>query len=84
MEYGSCTNYLRAFSQLSYDGVDIPLPFNKAILHWANKTREILSSAKLPPKVKFYNVYGTGQDTPQTVRYTFLPKKSKKKVGEIG
>ncbi|KVH92020.1 Lecithin:cholesterol/phospholipid:diacylglycerol acyltransferase [Cynara cardunculus var. scolymus] len=56
-------------NELSYDGVDIPLPFNKAILHWANKTREILSSAKLPPKVKFYNVYGTGQDTPQTVSY---------------
>ncbi|KAI3669055.1 hypothetical protein L6452_40276 [Arctium lappa] len=56
-------------NELSYDGVDIPLPFNKAVLHWANKTREILSSAKLPPKVKFYNVYGTGQDTPQTVSY---------------
>lgn len=56
-------------NELSFDGVDIPLPFNKEILQWANKTREILSSAKLPPNIKFYNVYGTGCDTPQTVCY---------------
>lgn len=56
-------------NELSYGGVDIPLPFNKEILQWANKTREILSSAKLPPNIKFYNVYGTGLDTPQTVCY---------------
>ncbi|KAJ9557518.1 hypothetical protein OSB04_012132 [Centaurea solstitialis] len=63
--------FTQALSQneLSFDGVDIPLPFNTAVLHWANKTREILSSAKLPSKVKFYNVYGTGLDTPQTVSY---------------
>ncbi|KAK1432543.1 hypothetical protein QVD17_09440 [Tagetes erecta] len=56
-------------NELSYGGVDIPLPFNKEVLQWANKTREILSSAKLPPSIKFYNVYGTGLDTPQTVCY---------------
>ncbi|KAJ0736248.1 putative phospholipase A(1) [Helianthus annuus] len=56
-------------NELSYGGVDIPLPFNKEILQWANKTREILSSAKLPSSVKFYNVYGTGLDTPQSVCY---------------
>lgn len=55
--------------QLSIGGIDIPLPFNKEILQWANKTREILSSTKLPPNVKFYNVYGTGRDTPQSVWY---------------
>ncbi|KAJ0794778.1 putative phospholipase A(1) [Helianthus annuus] len=54
-------------NELSYGGVDIPLPFNKEILQWANKPREILSSAKLPSSVKFYNVYGTGLDTPQSV-----------------
>ncbi|GKD25613.1 lecithin-cholesterol acyltransferase-like 4 protein, partial [Tanacetum coccineum] len=56
-------------NELSYGGVDIPLPFNKEVLQWANKTREILSSAKLPENVKFYNVYGTGLDTPQSVCY---------------
>ncbi|PWA61126.1 alpha/beta-Hydrolases superfamily protein [Artemisia annua] len=56
-------------NELSYGGVDIPLPFNKEVLQWANKTREILSSAKLPESVKFYNVYGTGRDTPQSVCY---------------
>ncbi|XP_076950689.1 lecithin-cholesterol acyltransferase-like 4 [Bidens hawaiensis] len=56
-------------NELSYGGVDIPLPFNTEVLHWANKTREILSSAKLPSNIKFYNVYGTGVDTPQSVCY---------------
>ncbi|PWA34180.1 alpha/beta-Hydrolases superfamily protein [Artemisia annua] len=54
-------------NEMSYGGVDIPLPFNKEVLQWANKTREILSSAKLTENVKFYNVYGTGRDTPQSV-----------------
>lgn len=58
-----------SFNELSIGGIDIPLPFNKEILQWANKTREILSSTKLPPNVKFYNVYGTGRDTPQSVCY---------------
>ncbi|GJW85836.1 lecithin-cholesterol acyltransferase-like 4 protein [Tanacetum coccineum] len=60
---------LRLFQSTSYGGVDISLPFNKEVLQWANKTREILSSAKLPENVKFYNVYGTGLDTPQSVCY---------------
>jgi hypothetical protein len=53
--------------QVSYDGEELPLPFNTQILEWANKTREILSSAKLPPGVKFYNVYGTSLATPHSV-----------------
>ncbi|KAI3729810.1 hypothetical protein L6452_18480 [Arctium lappa] len=30
------------YMQLSYDRADISLPFNKAILHWANNTRDSL------------------------------------------
>ncbi|KAG5516093.1 hypothetical protein RHGRI_036962 [Rhododendron griersonianum] len=54
---------------VKYDGVDIPLPFNLEILKWANETRKVLSSAKLPPQVKFYNVYGTNLETPHSVCY---------------
>ncbi|GJX49212.1 lecithin-cholesterol acyltransferase-like 4 protein [Tanacetum coccineum] len=39
-------------NELSYGGVNIPLPFNKEVLQWANKTQEILSSAKLLENVK--------------------------------
>lgn len=53
--------------QANFDGVDIPLPFNMDILKWANKTREVLRKAKVPPKVKFYNIYGTDLDTPHSV-----------------
>jgi hypothetical protein len=54
---------------VEYDGVNIPLPFNLDILKWANETRKLLSSAKLPPQVKFFNVYGTNLDTPNSVCY---------------
>ncbi|XP_052202136.1 lecithin-cholesterol acyltransferase-like 4 [Diospyros lotus] len=54
---------------LYYDGVEIPVPFNLEILKWANETRKILSSAKVPPQVKFYNIYGTNLATPHSVRY---------------
>ncbi|OIW10233.1 hypothetical protein TanjilG_27984 [Lupinus angustifolius] len=54
---------------VNYDGVDLPLPLNLEILKWSNKTWEILSSAKLPSQVKFYNIYGTGLDTPHSVCY---------------
>ncbi|WJX44519.1 Lecithin-cholesterol acyltransferase-like 4 [Trifolium repens] len=56
-------------NKVSYDGEELPLPFNTQILEWANKTREILSSAKLPPGVKFYNVYGTSLATPHSICY---------------
>ncbi|XP_014509174.1 lecithin-cholesterol acyltransferase-like 4 [Vigna radiata var. radiata] len=52
---------------VNYDGEDIPVPFNLDILNWANKTWEILSSAKLPSQVKFYNIYGTNLETPHSV-----------------
>ncbi|RDX64760.1 Lecithin-cholesterol acyltransferase-like 4 [Mucuna pruriens] len=52
---------------VNYDGEDLPLPFNLEILKWANKTWEILSSAKLPSHVKFYNIYGTNFETPHSV-----------------
>ncbi|KAI5387210.1 Lecithin-cholesterol acyltransferase-like 4, variant 6, partial [Lathyrus oleraceus] len=44
-------------------------PFNSEILEWANKTQEILSSAKLPSGVKFYNIYGTNLQTPHSICY---------------
>ncbi|TKY58986.1 Lecithin-cholesterol acyltransferase 4 [Spatholobus suberectus] len=52
---------------VNYDGEELPLPFNLEILKWANKTWEILSSAKLPSTVKFYNIYGTNLETAHTV-----------------
>ncbi|KAJ6793328.1 lecithin-cholesterol acyltransferase-like 4 [Iris pallida] len=51
------------------DGKTIHLPLNLEILKWANETREILSRAKLPANVKFYNVYGTHYETPHSVCY---------------
>uniref|UniRef100_A0A0C9S5P6 TSA: Wollemia nobilis Ref_Wollemi_Transcript_18723_2374 transcribed RNA sequence n=1 Tax=Wollemia nobilis TaxID=56998 RepID=A0A0C9S5P6_9CONI len=54
---------------ITYDGRTIPLPFNCEILKWANKTRKIMSSAKIPCSVKFYNIYGTCNDTPYSVCY---------------
>ncbi|XP_058198528.1 lecithin-cholesterol acyltransferase-like 4 [Rhododendron vialii] len=56
-------------NMVKYDGVDISLPFNLGILKWANETRKVYSSAKLPPQVKFYNVYGTNLETPHSVCY---------------
>ncbi|KAH7661718.1 Lecithin:cholesterol/phospholipid:diacylglycerol acyltransferase protein [Dioscorea alata] len=52
-----------------YNGLQLPLPLNLEILQWANKTREILSSAKLPASVKFYNIYGISCDTAHSVCY---------------
>ncbi|PKI56837.1 lecithin-cholesterol acyltransferase-like 4 [Punica granatum] len=54
---------------VDYDGESIPLPFNVEILKWANETRKIMSSAKVPPGVKFYNIYGTNLETPHSVCY---------------
>lgn len=56
-------------NNISCDGLKIPLPFNHEILKWANETRKILSSAKIPGTVKFYNIYGINIDTPHTIRY---------------
>jgi len=47
----------------------ISVPLNLDILKWAKETHDILSSAKLPESVKFYNIYGTDYDTPHTVWY---------------
>uniref|UniRef100_A0A803N0V3 Uncharacterized protein n=1 Tax=Chenopodium quinoa TaxID=63459 RepID=A0A803N0V3_CHEQI len=54
---------------VDYVGGSMPLPFNLDILSWANETREILSRARVPPKVKFYNIYGTSLQTPHSVCY---------------
>lgn len=54
---------------VNYDGVDVPLPFNLEILKWANETRKILSRAKVPSGVKFYNIYGVSLETPHSVCY---------------
>ncbi|KAK3041226.1 hypothetical protein RJ639_028486 [Escallonia herrerae] len=56
-------------NKVNYDGVEIPLPFNIEILKWAKETRRVLSSAKLPPHVKFYNIYGTSFETPHSANY---------------
>lgn len=58
-----------ASNMVNYDGGSIPLPFNLEILKWANETREILSCAKVPSQVKFYNIYATNLETPHSVCY---------------
>ncbi|KAH9318790.1 hypothetical protein KI387_020559, partial [Taxus chinensis] len=52
-----------------YDGTTIPLPFNCEILKWAIETRKIMSAAQIPTSVKFYNIYGTCNETPFSVCY---------------
>ncbi|KAL9275127.1 Lecithin-cholesterol acyltransferase-like 4-like protein [Drosera capensis] len=54
---------------VDYGGVNIPLPFNMEIVKWAAETRKIMSSAVMPPGVKFYNIYGMGLETPHSVCY---------------
>ncbi|PIN24798.1 Lecithin:cholesterol acyltransferase (LCAT)/Acyl-ceramide synthase [Handroanthus impetiginosus] len=56
-------------NKVSYDGADISVPFNVDILKWANETRKLLSSAKVPNQIKFYNIYGTSYKTPHSVCY---------------
>ncbi|KAH0681529.1 hypothetical protein KY290_023702 [Solanum tuberosum] len=56
-------------NKVTYNGEKISLPFNLELLKWANKTREILCHAKVPDKVKFYNIYGTNYETPHSVCY---------------
>lgn len=51
------------------DGNHIPLPLNSDILSWSKETQDILSQAKLPKSVKFYNIYGIDYDTAHTVCY---------------
>lgn len=58
-----------ANNTVHYNGEDLPMPFNLDISKWANETWEILSSAKLPSQVKFYNIYGTGLGTDHSVCY---------------
>lgn len=57
-----------AWYQVNYDGEDIPLPFNLEILKWAQETRKVLGTAKIPDGVKFYNIYGINLETPHSVR----------------
>ncbi|KAK7295216.1 hypothetical protein RJT34_18121 [Clitoria ternatea] len=56
-------------NQLNYNGKMVPVPFNLAILEWASETRKLISNAKLPDGVSFYNIYGTSLDTPYDVCY---------------
>lgn len=56
-------------NSISCDGMEVPLQFNLEILEWANESRKILSSAKIPGTVQFYNIYGVNIDTPHTVCY---------------
>ncbi|KAL5975734.1 hypothetical protein ACLOJK_020060 [Asimina triloba] len=58
-----------AINKVKYDGVDLPLPFNTNISKWAHETQRLLSSARLPSTVKFYNIYGTHNATPHSVCY---------------
>ncbi|KAG0476365.1 hypothetical protein HPP92_013206 [Vanilla planifolia] len=51
------------------DGKQVLLPFNLEILKWANETYKLLSSAKIPDTVKFYNIYGINIDTAHSVCY---------------
>ncbi|XP_078166943.1 alpha/beta-Hydrolases superfamily protein isoform X1 [Carex rostrata] len=55
--------------KVSCGGAQLSFPLNKEILKWTDKTREILSRAKLPDAVEFYNIYGINVDTGHSVCY---------------
>ncbi|XVF40049.1 hypothetical protein PTKIN_Ptkin01aG0081300 [Pterospermum kingtungense] len=56
-------------NSVDYEGENIPLPFNLEILKWAQETQKVLSHAKVPSGVKFYNIYGINLETPHSVCY---------------
>ncbi|KAK5792379.1 lecithin-cholesterol acyltransferase-like 4 [Gossypium arboreum] len=56
-------------NSIDYGGENIPLPFNLEILKWAKETHKVLSEAKVPSGVKFYNIYGINLETPHSVCY---------------
>ncbi|EYU31717.1 hypothetical protein MIMGU_mgv1a004228mg [Erythranthe guttata] len=59
-----------SINKVCYNGADVAVPFNIEILKWANETRKLLSSAQLPnEEIKFYNIYGTNNETPHCVCY---------------
>lgn len=57
----------RSYMQVNYAGADLHVPFNLEILKWANETRKLMSSAKVPDQIKFYNIYGTNNETPHSL-----------------
>ncbi|KAJ1443586.1 Lecithin:cholesterol/phospholipid:diacylglycerol acyltransferase [Sesbania bispinosa] len=69
--YQSITLFEEALrhNELNYNGKTVSLPFNLAILKWAAGTRQLISNAKLPDGVSFYNIYGTSFETPFDVCY---------------
>ncbi|WOL15719.1 hypothetical protein Cni_G24500 [Canna indica] len=69
MESITLMNEALANNMVAYCGTQVTLPLNMEILKWANETCEILSRAKLPETVKFYNIYGIHNDTPHCVCY---------------
>ncbi|KAK6154804.1 hypothetical protein DH2020_009052 [Rehmannia glutinosa] len=58
-----------SINKVHFGGSDISLPFNVEILKWANETRKLLCSAEVPNQIKFYNIYGTNNETPHSVCY---------------
>ncbi|KAK9156280.1 hypothetical protein Sjap_003760 [Stephania japonica] len=58
-----------AGNRVVYNGVEVVAPFNLDILKWANETHRLLSCAKVPAQVKFYNIYGINNETPHSVCY---------------
>jgi phospholipase A1 len=52
--------------------MELSFPLNKEILKLAEETREILSRAKLPDSVEFYNIYGINVDTGHSVWLALL------------
>ncbi|KNA24954.1 hypothetical protein SOVF_010990 [Spinacia oleracea] len=67
----SITIFEKSLSSNTVDfvGGSMPLPFNMDILNWANETSKILSRARVPSNVKFYNIYGTSLETPHSACY---------------
>ncbi|KAJ4757875.1 Lecithin-cholesterol acyltransferase-like 4 [Rhynchospora pubera] len=55
--------------KVSCGGTQLAFPLNNDILKWAEETREIISRAKLPDSVEFYNIYGIDVDTAHSVCY---------------
>ncbi|PPR85732.1 hypothetical protein GOBAR_AA34962 [Gossypium barbadense] len=69
---GNCIDIFKealSGNTVDYNGEMIPLPFNLEILKWVKETQKVLSHAKVPSGVKFYNIYGINLETPHSVCY---------------
>lgn len=54
---------------VSVEGASIPLPFDPELWKLSQATHKCWQGAKLPSSCTFYNLHGSGLDTPYDVQY---------------